>query len=227
MDARLELHRAVQPAAAVGRALLPPQPDSGHESFTWSDGRLVQGVVDAPRPFRAGLRFADLSLLLLGSDETIIDELPLDGRTLNDGYTFYEQRCSELLGRDVRFERIGEPHTFQANPPELAKFARLYAEADALLREVHLPVRCWPHHFDIATLIPLGGERTLGIGMSPGDTTHGEPYYYVTPWPYPAVDTLPPLAVGAWNTDGWVGAVLPASAPREQLACFVKETLRA
>jgi hypothetical protein len=218
---RVQLHRAVQPAAAVGRTLLPPQPDSSQESFAWSDGRLVQGVVEGR--FRAGLRFADLTLLLLDADNAIIDELPLEGRTAADGFAFYERRCSELLGRKVRFEGHGDAHTFHADPSELARFARLYAEADALLRQVHEPVRCWPHHFDIATLIDRGGGRTLGIGMSPGDATHPEPYYYVTPWPYPAVDELPPLAVGSWNTKGWVGAVLPASAPREQIARFVRE----
>ncbi len=48
--------------------------------------------------------------------------------------------------------------------------------------------------------------------MTPGDAAVPEPYYYVTPWPYPAATALPPLPAGRWTTEGWVGALLPASA---------------
>ena len=48
-------------------------------------------------------------------------------------------------------------------------------------------LRCWPHHFDLAMLVPLdagGGEaaRSVGIGVSPGDAHLPEPYAYVGPW---------------------------------------------
>jgi hypothetical protein len=78
-------------------------------------------------------------------------------------------------------------------------------------------VRCWPHHFDIATLIefapPQGGDsgRSIGVGLSPGDSSYPEPYFYVTPWPYPNDPPLPDLAArGEWHTEGWLGAVLTA-----------------
>src|ERR1041384_8847530 len=50
------------------------------------------------------------------------------------------------------------------------------------------PVRCWPHHFDMATLISLDeakGEkgRSVNAGFSPGDEHYEEPYYYVSPYP--------------------------------------------
>jgi hypothetical protein len=84
------------------------------------------------------------------------------------------------------------------------------------------PVRVWPHHFDIAVLIELGAEddrpvdpeeaRSVGVGMTPGDDSYPDPYWYVTPWPYPAATGLPKLPPpGAWHTDGWVGAVLGAA----------------
>lgn len=44
--------------------------------------------------------------------------------------------------------------------------------------------------------------------MSPGDSTYDEPYFYVTPWPYPEGATLQPLEFGTWHTKGWTGAVL-------------------
>ncbi|HYL06567.1 MAG TPA: hypothetical protein VE075_11030, partial [Thermoanaerobaculia bacterium] len=53
--------------------------------------------------------------------------------------------------------------------------------------------------------------RTVGAGMVPGDAGRDEPYFYVTPFPYPESPDLPPLPTGGiWNTDGWLGAVLEA-----------------
>jgi len=79
------------------------------------------------------------------------------------------------------------------------------------------PVRCWPHHFDMATLILLeGGDpehaRSVNAGLSPGDGSYGEPYFYVSPWPYPDTAKLPPLpAPGHWHTQGFLAALSPAS----------------
>ena len=44
-------------------------------------------------------------------------------------------------------------------------------------------VQIWPEHFDAS--VELGNEqaeRRAGVGGSPGDGTHPEPYLYVTPW---------------------------------------------
>jgi hypothetical protein len=117
-----------------------------------------------------------------------------------------------------------------------AGLARWFAAADDILQETRLrlvnvesrasPVGCWPHHFDIATLLSLSTgdpERaaSVGIGMSPGDEYHPQPYFYASPWPAPPVDALPALPYpGHWHTLGFVGAVAPgedvlsASEPR-------------
>ena len=103
--------------------------------------------------------------------------------------------------------------------------SRYYANANRLLNVVkdHLPgaseVRCWPHHFDIATLYtidkdkPAEETRSIGIGLAPGGGEYEEFYYYLTPWPYPDIEekTLPELAAGTWHTKNWIGAVLTAS----------------
>src|SRR4051812_46717327 len=77
-DTRLQLHWAAQAAAGVGRTILPKAPDDSHSSFTWEDGRLMQG------DGRSGLRIHDLTLVS-GSDE-----LPLAGLTLADAFRFFE-----------------------------------------------------------------------------------------------------------------------------------------
>jgi len=77
--------------------------------------------------------------------------------------------------------------------------------------------RIWPHHFDLAILIsvpaPSGSQsRSIGVGISPGDDSYPQPYIYVGPNPFPPMELLPPLTIGQWHSDGWVGAVLTGSA---------------
>jgi hypothetical protein len=81
------------------------------------------------------------------------------------------------------------------------------------------PVRCWPHHFDIATLVrPRAGTlQTIGIGLSPGDDSYPEPYYYVGPYPTPRARPRP-LSIGSWHTASWWGAALPGSEIVKQMA---------
>ena len=234
-DVRLQLHWAAQAAAGVGRSLLTKQPDFSHESFEWSPSHqgLVEGIVEGPPAFRSGIRFRDLTLLLIdgGDGSAVIDEFPMSGRSLTEGYDFYQKRCSSLLGRDVTIDRsteempahpVGSGARFLVSDPALlGEVGRYYTDADQLLAELSSTekgageVRCWPHHFDIATLITVSGSdeeaRTIGVGMSPGDSTIGEPYWYVTPWPSGMPDSLPLLSHGRWNREGWFGALLRAS----------------
>jgi hypothetical protein len=75
-----------------------------------------------------------------------------------------------------------------------------------------------PHHFDIASVVSLDGTsgglaaRSVGVGLSPGDESYPEPYFYVSPWPYPATRKGPALPAGAhWHTEGFFAAVLTGS----------------
>jgi len=244
LEARLTLHWAAQIAAAPGKQLLPPQQDVSEQSFQWDEGAraLAQGTVAAAPPFRSALRPATLALALLDESGGALAELPLSGRTLDEGYTWLKTELESRLGRPLScpLARTRSADGIPAHPVEtdalfsfahpeaFAEIARWYANADRLLRAVQAenpeasPVRCWPHHFDIATLLTLDpgadaeAARSIGVGLSPGDAGdmgRPEPYFYVTPWPYPKNPALPALAGGgAWNTEGWVGAVLEARA---------------
>jgi len=250
VNARLQLHWAAQAAAAVGKQLLPPQPDFSQQSFEWVDraGALAQGAVTSARPFRSALRLAELTLSLLDGTGASIADLPLSGRTVDEAYDWLTAEVEKLLGRSLEqpLERPGPPPAMPAHPVgtgrrfaladsgPFAEVARWFADADRLLREIQghnpgaSPVRCWPHHFDLATLITLDSgpnasaaadpesARSIGAGLSPGDVGRSAPYFYVTPWPYPKsprVEELPALAGGGtWNTEGWLGAVLEAGA---------------
>ncbi len=234
--ARLQTHWMAQAAAAVGKQLLPHRPDFGEQSFQWSDGlrALVQEPVEAEWPFRSGLRLAPPALLLADGDDAILRELPLDGRTLEEAYAWVREQVEGLLGRPLAqpLERPGElpPHPVSGGAPfssadagAYAEIGRYYTNADRVLRDLQRRspgaslVRCWPHHFDSATLIALDPDapseeaRSIGVGLSPGDGSYDEPYFYVLPWPAPEGDLLELAGGGRWHTEGWTGAVLEAS----------------
>ncbi len=66
------------------------------------------------------------------------------------------------------------------------------------------PIRLWPEHFDVATVL---GDESAGsranFGGSPGDAEHDQPYLYVGPWGDPP-DPSDPF----WNANGFRGAEL-------------------
>jgi hypothetical protein len=236
VEARLALHHAVQLVAAVGRGLVPPRPDDGHTSLEWQTGLhgLLGQEVPGMRTWRAALRPRDLTLLLI-VDGGIVWPRDLAGRARDEAFAWLEEKALDLGAPHGRLA----PHVPYALPEHpvgkggrfalpgddsLAEVGRWIADGDALLREVasgwpgSSPVRVWPHHFDVGSVLPLGaggGEdaASMGAGLSPGDEGIAEPYLYVTPWPPPeAGEALPELpAGGRWHREGWVGAVLTGS----------------
>jgi hypothetical protein len=234
--ARLLLHHAAQLVAAVGRSLAPARPDDGHTSLEWRAelrGLAGEEVVGA-RPWRAVLDPEQARIAVLVGT-TVVDRLALEGHTRREAFEWLDERARGLgapagrlsldapymlpahaFGAGVRFEAPADG--------SLAELAHWFASADAVLREVArawpgaVPVRVWPHHFDVGSVLPLGGGSgeaapTIGIGLSPGDEGIAEPYFYVTPWPVPAADeALPGLpAGGRWHRESWTGAVLTGS----------------
>jgi len=109
----------------------------------------------------------------------------------------------------------------------LTELAAWFASAQHALGRTHdqmiarklapSPVRTWPHHFDTATLTLLEGgsaehARSVNVGFSPGDENYDEPYFYVSPHPYPDPRRLPALPpLGHWHVRGFTAAIAPAS----------------
>ena len=52
--------------------------------------------------------------------------------------------------------------------------------------------------------------RSIGIGMSPGDSSINQPYFYINLWPAPDKSiNLPELEEpAAWHTESWTGVFL-------------------
>ncbi len=198
-------------------------------------------------------------------------ELALPGKTLDEAMAWLAAALTQSLAATVsHLERprhqlpsspIGQGAPFDGpEPASLAELASWYSSADRVLRAIAAttpgasPVRCWPHHFDLATLIRLDAPdapeeiaRSIGVGLSPGDAGIPEPYWYVTPRPYPAAKpdsgqsrsgqpAPPSLPAGHWQTEGWTGAALTASelaatptrgAAGDRVAAFLSTALAA
>jgi hypothetical protein len=252
--ARAAAHWAVQVVAAAGATLAPPRPDHSHTSLEWAEdgGGVLAGVPVGPAAVRAALRLAELTLQV-HRDGVVSESLPLAGHTVEAALLWLAEAIARQLGvparplecphHDLPAHAVAAGAPWSAPDPASAQLVSWFGSADRLLRALTTaipgasPVRCWPHHFDIGTLIALDAEatpaaRSIGVGLSPGDASYDEPYWYVTPFPHPPADRLSPLPAGHWHTQGWVGAVLPASAltgdkPGEQVVAFVAAAIAA
>lgn len=237
VDARLQFHHAAQLATAAGISFLAAEADDSHTNLEWLAQRraLASRVIPARTPFRVAVRPGDLTLLALDADDRCIDEIALGGRTLVEAAEWVRVHVVRFGTDGARYTLrrhyvIPEHPVISGNPfdatarDDFSALADWFDDADLVLRALASqaadagPVRCWPHHFDIATLItlePIDGERsrTIGAGLEPGDEYYAEPYFYVNLHPTPNASVLPALGGGGvWHTAGWTGAVLPATA---------------
>jgi hypothetical protein len=237
-EARLQLHYGIQFIAAVGSALAEPLPDFSHTSLNWdSDLDMFVGApIMTARPFRVALDPMLLTLSLLDKQGETISVLPLHQKTLVEGIAWLKGEVSQLGADASKIELLSYPEDFpdhaiahgasfnaEQAAAERQELSRDYANTQLVLQEMVAgvedasPIHIWPHHFDMATLIfmPIqkrGEPITIGVGLSPGDTNYAEPYWYVSPYPYPAPENLPLLdGEGFWHTQEWLGGVLPAS----------------
>lgn len=116
---------------------------------------------------------------------------------------------------------VDQGRTFDGSDgPAFDEVAKWFANGFTVLNDLahrtpqSSEVRCWPHHFDIGTLIDAGTGRSIGVGLEPGDDYYNEPYFYVNMSPQPAAERVRSRSLaggGAWHTTDWIGAVLPGS----------------
>ena len=257
IDARLQCHRAIQMNTRLARGFIPAKADDSHTSLAFletpgsgDNGALAGQSVDSPSgPFRLAVSLASLTAQILDASGAPIGAFFFDGHTEAEAQSGL---AAHLRARGLDPAPLAEPLHFSLDDhplahgarfslsgaePQFQALARHYANAAKLLEEIRVrdprasAVACWPHHFDIATLMDLSGDgdsaRAIGVGLSPGDHNFPDPYYYVTPWPYPDPARLWPLTSGGfWNTREWTGAVLPAgSLTQDSIRPFLAETL--
>src|SRR5579883_1260701 len=235
-EARQQAHHAVQWLARAARAYIPARPDDVHTNLGW-DERLDGFTTHALRDgIRLGLKIADLALIVLDHGGT--PTLRLDDQREAAVRHWLGARLAALgfdpAGLDAPAPYAipehavagGAVYAIDGFAESFAELAAWFANAARTLDGVRTAmagrgfaasdVRCWPHHFDIATLAALdpGGDRarSVNVGLSPGDAWYDEPYFYVSPYPYPDAARLPPLPpLGHWHTHGFTAAVAPAT----------------
>ncbi|HXW24807.1 MAG TPA: hypothetical protein VEK73_08685, partial [Xanthobacteraceae bacterium] len=203
--ARLEAHDAVQWLARAARAFVAPQPDDSHTNLGWDD--RLDGFFTHPLTgeLRLGLNLAGLRLELY-DPQSGTESYSLAGRTDAQARRWLGDQL-DARGLDAKKLDAPAPYampehavagggTYGAGDlaDALAELAAWFANAHRSLGAIRAqtmgrplaaaPVRCWPHHFDIATLTLLErGDaehaRSVNAGLSPGDEHYEEPYFYV------------------------------------------------
>ena len=238
MQVRDQCHQAIQNVAAVGRSFLPESKEDENANLEWDANlqRLVGRWVETEDvTFRSSISISEFTVFLVSEDFETISSFELQDKTQTDVMVWLERQLGEL---GFEFSKINLAYPYKIPEYPMAKgkpfhvtnmvasreLSRLYHNTDFLLNdflkgfEETSEIKCWPHHFDIAGRIILlntgdpSTTRSIGVGMSPGDQYYSEPYFYVSPWPYPskALPSLEPT-LGHWHDHDWIGAVLPIS----------------
>ncbi|MGH7710144.1 MAG: hypothetical protein ACREOG_02610, partial [Gemmatimonadaceae bacterium] len=217
VDSRLQLHHALQIIVSAPISFLEKRADDSHTNLEWLPAIEALGTnwLDRAGRIRVALRPAALSLLAVDGRGGVTSEYALDGRTTADAVAWLRESLgacgydSAALTTKKHYEipphRVASGHAYDLGSGEsFAELGRYYGNAHevasyvATTRQGASSVRCWPHHFDLATLITLPeiagrGSCTIGVGLSPGDDLYAEPYFYVGPYPHPSCDRLRPL----------------------------------
>lgn len=236
--ARVLAHSAAQLVTMAARANLPSVSDDSHSNLGWD--RITQSLVSHPLQAHGAKTQVSLSLcslqIGLHSNGQHVNSLKLDGRSHVDALGWLDDQLvrsglhaasNGALPYELPTEvaSITKYDAADSNA-SLASLAAWFDTANEVLSDFALSltdldpgasaIRCWPHHFDIATYVGLEQgapeiARGIGIGMAPGDESYDQPYFYVNPWPHLDPVGLPPVpAPGHWHRDGFVGAIATA-----------------
>jgi hypothetical protein len=238
-EARLQAHQAVQWLARAARAYVPPTAEDRHTNLGWDDtiGGLTTHAL--PRGAMLGLIIGDLTLAVwdgpvgpTAGAQTISLEGHRDGEIREWLGRQFSARGFEPGALDAPLPYEPPAHPIGQGAPygparlaaALAALTAWYANANHALGETrerlvarHIdapPVRCWPHHFDLDSLVGRGSgaaAHTVGLGFAPGDNYYDQPYFYISRYPPPDVAALPSLPpIGHWHSHHFTAAVATA-----------------
>jgi hypothetical protein len=232
-EARLQAHYALQWLARCARAYVPPQPNDSHTNLGWDEADGGFSTHPLPNGTRLHLRISDLTLVILNTagrpqwltlhDQTNADVRAWLGHELS-AKGFDARKLDDPSPYDMPSHPIasGVKYSIANLVAALRDLSVWYANANSVLGHVRQQlvtrghdapeVRCWPHHFDLDSLISLGGDQTTGMGFAPGDEYYDEPYFYVSIYPEPKGMTLPEMPpIGHTHTHEFLAAIALAS----------------
>lgn len=232
-SARAMAHRAAQHLTRIARANLPAAADDSHSNIGWDRdlGAFKSHAMDGNF---VGLSLASLTLFVTDKDGGNVT-LPLQGCSDEDAAAWLDGEVVKAglkgaAGLALPYELpedAAQITTYQVDAQTLKALTAWFDLASQTLEEFAAnntalepgpsAVRCWPHHFDIATYVALetGDPETargVGVGMSPGDEGYNEPYFYINAWPHLDTSKLPDaIDPGHWHTAGYVGSIATAT----------------
>lgn len=233
---RKQLHQAVQLLAACGISFLEKRADDSHTNMAWKSeiSGFVSSAFGPENNLSLALNCAGLKYLFSAGDK--ITEFALAGMTENKAVEWLKKILT-VNGMDISRFTTDKHYEIPAVPQAAGapydmfsetvfeEMAGYFEQAGKLLSRIAVgqdnvsPVRCWPHHFDLAMLITLEAHenpekmKSVGLGLSPGDASYDQPYFYVSPWPYPEKSMLKNNelpAAGFWHIEGFTSAILLA-----------------
>ncbi len=258
VEGRLQLHYAAQVVSSIGSCILPQAEDWSNTALLYDANHWCLRGMMLATGYSSAVLFETNELALISSLDKIVARTPFAGHDMITLLAWLQEKLLKegVVAKNLQINSYPDfPHhpiadgAFFSSTEDRAiqEIGRYYHNSFLILETIqkahsgasHLLI--WPHHFDMATLITLrppsapGKEdgSSVGAGFSPGDEQNEAPYWYVTPWPYPAASQLPPLPAGKWNTEGWVGAKLFASdlrsagSPQETLSAFLASAVDA
>jgi hypothetical protein len=235
-EARKQIHQAAQLPAIAGRCLNPKDSVDNYAALIYdknSNWLTSQSLGESE--FLIALSLSEFNLVITNKKRELLAFLALDSKTYDETFWWMTEKISELgldsnkLNKNLPYQipeyptSKGTPFK-QTNPADFIELQNYFFNAAFILENVSKneknisQVRCWPHHFDTAVLITIEmnsnpvKSRTIGVGLSPGDESYNEPYFYISPWPYPDnKEKLPKLNYGHWHKQGWFGGILTAT----------------
>lgn len=233
-DARLRIHAAAQWLARIAIAYRDPQDGDAHTALHWDRARraIALGPFTGPKgDVMFTLTPTDLEVRLhRGAMQIEAGGVALAGHDEDARHDGVARLCeaagfeAEALRRALPYKPAPPPAPDPNAPQSDAAMAwsDLWAQTQHALERLTAgmkragPVRIWPHHFDMAVLIPVGRKRgknaqSVGIGVAPDDVISPTPYFYAAPWPYPPKDDWPDAPPGwTWRNQGFTGLITQA-----------------
>jgi hypothetical protein len=196
------IHQAVQFLATASKSVLPARFDDSHTSFTWDFNKkcFASEWLHTKRTFRLEFNPSDLSLHLASYGEQAVDSIQLVGKTKKDVYALLQHM---LIAGGITLHRLTNEMHYDLPEHEVCRGGKYRINSGALNEEVvkHYSnaylmlnllkgknpaaglIRCWPHHFDIATDFIVrdqsgNSDVSFAVGFSPANPDFPEPHFY-------------------------------------------------
>lgn len=229
------LHQAAQFVAMFSNSYLPAAPDDSQNCLFWKNtlGRLESRRLDDFH-IRMALDVKTFELIFERPDS--VQRITLDKRTkkeINDVLLEIFPKAGLNIDKYKPIRQFTIPHHaiddgMSFNKPAkifLDEWARYLGNSQHTLKNIATrygsisEICVWPHHFDMAILVPVdcanNETRSIGMGLAIADAYVAEPYFYINNLDAANVASAAlthPKGNVFWNTKDWLGLVLPASA---------------